>query len=110
MSDINWKGLAKEAAKEIESLRARLKARDLDLVDSQVQALQWGEHARESQKAARGMESNLEASQRRVRKLEEVITKVLNDEESGTGWGPDVTVCAWLRDALSESSEEAAKS
>jgi len=32
--------------------------------------------------------------------LREAIQKVLADEESGEGWGPDVTVCAYLRKAL----------
>jgi hypothetical protein len=28
------------------------------------------------------------------------IERALNDSESGAGWGPDVTVCAYLRAAL----------
>lgn len=35
-------------------------------------------------------------------KMREVIQKVLDDEESGNGWGPDNTVCKYLRDSLGE--------
>ena len=33
-------------------------------------------------------------------RLKATIQKALNDSESGTGWGPDVTVRAYLIDAL----------
>jgi hypothetical protein len=37
-------------------------------------------------------------------KLRGAIERALADSESGTGWGPDVTVCAYLRDALSPNA------
>ena len=33
-------------------------------------------------------------------KKDQMIKKVLEDEESGKGWGPDVTTCAYLQEAL----------
>ena len=36
----------------------------------------------------------------RVQRLTEAIQKVLDDEESGEGWGPDVTTVAYLREAI----------
>ena len=35
-----------------------------------------------------------------VSDLESAIKQALDDEESGNGWGPDVTVCAYLQAAL----------
>lgn len=35
-------------------------------------------------------------------RLRVAIQRALDDEESGNGWGPDNTVCAYLRDALAE--------
>ena len=32
--------------------------------------------------------------------LTTAIQRALDDEESGKGWGPDVTVCGYLSDAL----------
>ncbi len=39
---------------------------------------------------------------RRVDRLEAAIRQVLGDEETGTGWGPDVTMVAVLQAALEE--------
>ena len=33
-------------------------------------------------------------------RLRSAIRRALADSESGNGWGPDVTVCAYLREAL----------
>lgn len=46
------------------------------------------------------MELHAEA-QAEVKRLRAAIERALADEESGTGWGPDVTVCGYLREALS---------
>ncbi len=37
---------------------------------------------------------------KRIFATEDVIRRVLDDEESGKGWGPDVTTCGVLRAAL----------
>jgi tRNA pseudouridine-54 N-methylase len=37
-------------------------------------------------------------------RMRSAIQKVLDDEESGTGWGPDITTCAYLANALQEKS------
>jgi hypothetical protein len=33
-------------------------------------------------------------------RMRSAIERALADEESGTGWGPDVTVCGYLREAI----------
>ena len=33
-------------------------------------------------------------------RLRNAIQRAIDDQESGTGWGPDITVCGYLRDAL----------
>jgi hypothetical protein len=33
------------------------------------------------------------------------IERALADSESGDGWGPDVTVCAYLKDALTPNTQ-----
>jgi uncharacterized protein (UPF0335 family) len=38
-------------------------------------------------------------------KLRAAIKRALADAESGEGWGPDVTVCAYLREALAEKQK-----
>jgi len=38
-------------------------------------------------------------------RLRGAIERAIADEESGNGWGPDVTVCAYLREALSPNAE-----
>ena len=45
------------------------------------------------------MAQQLEAE---IGRLRASIKRALADSESGTGWGPDVTVCAYLREALGE--------
>lgn len=47
-------------------------------------------------------ESEVEANalSHEVARLRAAIQRALDDEESGTGWGPDVTACAYLREAL----------
>jgi len=35
-----------------------------------------------------------------VARMRSAIERALADEESGTGWGPDVTVCGYLREAI----------
>lgn len=39
-------------------------------------------------------------------RLRSAIERALADEESGKGWGPDVTVCAYLRDALVHNARD----
>jgi len=39
-------------------------------------------------------------------KMQEAIKRALADSESGNGWGPDLTVCGYLRDALQDSFYE----
>lgn len=50
--------------------------------------------------------SNPVASLRsRVEAMEAAIQRALADSESGNGWGPDVTVCAYLRAAIDARGE-----
>ena len=55
-----------------------------------------------------GLEARLAAAEAksaelagRIAELESAIKKVLADEESGKGWGPDVTTVKYLESALS---------
>lgn len=41
--------------------------------------------------------------ERRVKTLRQAIERALQDEESGKGWGPDTTTCAYLRQALKDT-------
>lgn len=63
-----------------------------------------------------GMAETLWEMQEAISRLEnenivfhEAIQRALDDEESGTGWGPDVTVCGYLRQALSGNNQETVK-
>lgn len=47
-----------------------------------------------------GLKAQLDAMTARCGRMEGAINRALNDSESGNGWGPDVTVCAYLREAL----------
>ena len=42
----------------------------------------------------------------RVRELEDAITKVLNDESSAKGWGPDVTTLGFLKDVVAPKEKD----
>lgn len=44
--------------------------------------------------------SVIERQQAEIERLRTAINRALADSESGKGWGPDVTVCAYLREAL----------
>ena len=35
-----------------------------------------------------------------IARLRNAIQRAIDDQESGAGWGPDITVCGYLRDAL----------
>lgn len=45
------------------------------------------------------------AAHAEMERLREAIENVLGDAESGNGWGPDVTVCAYLREALGPTQD-----
>lgn len=45
-------------------------------------------------------EEALDILRRENDRLRTAIRRALDDSESGNGWGPDVTVCQYLRDAL----------
>lgn len=47
----------------------------------------------------------LRESQAELMRLRDAIERALSDSESGTGWGPDVSVCSYLRDALSPNDQ-----
>ena len=40
-----------------------------------------------------------------IERLRNAIERALADSESGNGWGPDVTACAYLREALSPNAK-----
>ena len=46
------------------------------------------------------MLKKIERQQAEIERLHTAINRALADSESGKGWGPDVTVCAYLREAL----------
>ena len=48
------------------------------------------------------LEASLHQAEERVKELEGAIKEVLADEESGKGWGPDVTMVGVLKEALKE--------
>lgn len=39
---------------------------------------------------------------KRAKAIEDAVIRALADNESGSGWGPDVTVCGYLRAALAQ--------
>ena len=45
-----------------------------------------------------------------IERLRNAIERALADSESGNGWGPDVTVCAYLREALSPNAKVSRRS
>jgi hypothetical protein len=47
----------------------------------------------------------LRESKAEIMRLRGAIERALSDSESGTGWGPDVSVCSYLRDALSPNDK-----
>ena len=49
---------------------------------------------------AEGAEEQKENDAQIIETLTSAIQRALDDEESGKGWGPDVTVCGYLSDAL----------
>lgn len=49
----------------------------------------------------------LASRQQEVERLREAIKRALADSESGTGWGPDITVCSYLRAALGSNDAPA---
>lgn len=51
-------------------------------------------------------QDHIDAQRERIEKLENAIQRALNDEESGNGWGPDVTVCTYLKEALRGEESE----
>lgn len=52
--------------------------------------------------------ANVARLRARIAALEAAIRKVLDDEETGTGWGPDVTTAKYLREAMEAAHRPAA--
>lgn len=50
----------------------------------------------------RALRADLKDAREKLGVAEAAIEKALNDEESGNGWGPDVTVCTYLNNALTK--------
>jgi len=64
-----------------------------ELFRAKERAAEWRSKARTSVMRAQYLESRCVA-------MDAAIRRALADSESGNGWGPDVTVCGYLRDAL----------
>ena len=47
------------------------------------------------------MTEEIEYLRERIERLESAIRRALADSESGNGWGPDITICEYLQEALS---------
>ena len=75
-----------EAAVEIERLKC-------GIFSAKEQAAEWRMKAKTSELRAQYLEA-------RCVQMDAAIRRALADSESGSGWGPDVTVCGYLRDAL----------
>lgn len=69
---------------------------DGDEIDMANWAIKWGNPLMDV--LARGVLND--ELKKENNKLRKAIQKALNDEESGDGWGPDNTVCGYLREAL----------
>lgn len=94
-----------ECAAEIHRLNAELERERMRLAACGVVALA---DTPDSATAAREMNAEYRSAScddvaRRVdecMRLRAAIQRALDDAESGNGWGPDVTVCGYLREAL----------
>ncbi len=84
--------------REVERLSAELESLYAEghcccVVDSSGKTLSWClSHS--------NLRDRAEAAEAEVERLRGAIKRALDDEESGEGWGPDVTVCEYLRAAL----------
>ena len=68
-----------------------------ELFRAKERAAEWRMKAKTSVSRAQYFES-------RCVQMDAAIRRALADSESGTGWGPDVTVCGYLREALGNNA------
>ena len=57
---------------------------------------------------ARDFEMEVARLEKENQKMREAITRAISDSESGTGWGPDITVCDYLRMAAMPNESSSA--
>jgi glycyl-tRNA synthetase alpha subunit len=111
---VKWQKRAQKAEAELEhantalahyeidykKLEAELTLRQRSMTEAQEYALKADKSRNAWATAYEEMKADRDRCLARIVELETAIKRALDDEESGTGWGPDVTVCAYLRDAL----------
>lgn len=77
----------------------------LRLADNQLHDNRTGRTERLARVAAEVVREHVEGLSAENERLRVAIQRALDDEESGDGWGPDNTVCAYLRCALDPTPE-----